>query len=406
MDPLFKIFRDDGLGITFDGPEIVAKILEFFNSFEPSIKWTIPSCPHCLQPQVLCHHYNHLEFLDCKIGWKQVPKGDINVWQFYVTSFSKTTDCHAYLSPNSCSSPHLNSHGISVAKTVGNRLRAIHSNDNDLLLALNEYSGYMIARGYKVEPVKYHLSLMANRSRTMVLCGEYKPSPKFMVPLVSTLHPATTVLTKIVKETFTAALTVDNILNCLFPKSSLLVAYSRLPNLQLLLCANDQNRLATPPLPSPSHGYVNLGCKCMVCRASVFSKFVSPPSMPGYSVKLTESTSCKSGPAIVYHLVCRSKRKECQLAHYVGRASSTDQARLPMASRWANHKSHFKCGKDFCAMTSHLLDFHKGEDPQDFVSIQILQSAPTIEAAKPLELWWTRRLFAFYPSGLNLREEE
>ena len=184
------------------------------------------------------------------------------------------------------------------------------------------------------------------------------------------------------------------------------MAYSRLPNLQLLLCANDQNRLATPPLPSPSHGYGNLGCKCMVCRASVFSKFVSPPSMPGYSVKITESTSCKSGPAIVYHLVCRSKRKECQLAHYVGRASSTDQARLPMASRWANHKSHFKCGKDFCAMTSHLLDFHKGEDPQDFVSIQILQSAPTIEAAKPLELWWTRRLFAFYPSGLNLREEE
>ena len=56
MDPLFKIFRDDGLGITFDGPEIIAKILEFFNSFEPSIKWTIPSCPHCLQPQVLCHH--------------------------------------------------------------------------------------------------------------------------------------------------------------------------------------------------------------------------------------------------------------------------------------------------------------------------------------------------------------
>ena len=128
--------------------------------------------------------------------------------------------------------------------------------------------------------------------------------------------------------------------------------------------------------------------------------------MPGYAVKIPETTSCQSGPALIYHLVCRSNRKECQLAHYVGRASTTVPTTKVMSSRWANHKSHFRNGHDFCAMTSHLLRFHRGEDPQQFVTIQILQTAPNMEEAKPLEKLWTRKLFAFTPTGLNLREED
>ena len=258
------------MGISFDSPEVVPNIQNFFNAYDPSIQWTIPEGQHCHQPEVLCQHYRHLEFLDCKITWKQVPKGNFNVWQFQVSSFSKPNDCNAYLSPLSCSSPHLNQHGISVAKTVGTRLRAIHSNDEQLLLALNEYSGYMIARGYKEESIKYHLSLTANRSRPMVLNGDYKPSPKFSVPLVSSLHPATTVLSKLVREKFADASIMDSKLDFLFPKSSLLVAYRRLPNLQLLLCKNDQNHLATVQPPPPIHGYTDYGCNCNVCQASTF----------------------------------------------------------------------------------------------------------------------------------------
>ena len=29
-----------------------------------------------------------------------------------------------------------------------------------------------------------------------------------------------------------------------------------------------------------------------------------------------------------------------------------------------------------------------------------------MEEAKAAELWWTRKLFAFHPSGLNVREED
>jgi hypothetical protein len=47
----------------------------------------------------------------------------------------------------------------------------------------------------------------------------------------------------------------------------------------------------------------------------------------------------------------------------------------------------------------------RGEDPQQFVSIQILQSAPDLETAKILEKEWTLKLFSFVPTGLNLRDE-
>ena len=53
-----------------------------------------------------------------------------------------------------------------------------------------------------------------------------------------------------------------------------------------------------------------------------------------------------------------------------------------------------------------MLKYHKGEDVQKFLSIQILQKCDTFEETKQAEVWWTRKLFAYWPSGLNEREED
>ena len=90
----------------------------------------------------------------------------------------------------------MNSEGVAVAKTVGTRLRTIHSNDHDLLRSLNLYSGYMVARGYNPDSVKYHLAAMANRSRISLIKGDYKRPSTFILPMVTKLHPAITVLSK------------------------------------------------------------------------------------------------------------------------------------------------------------------------------------------------------------------
>ena len=406
IDPFFKIYRDDGLGFVFGNCEIVMEILNFFNDLNDKIKWTIPDCSICSLPEVMCPHYKQLNFLDVSISWKQVSKNGVLLWQFQTATYSKPTDVHAYLHPTSCTSPHLNSKGISVVKTVGTRLRTIHSNDQALLSDLNVFSGYLIARGYKEDSVKQYLANMANRAREMLISGEYRRDDKYVMPLVTSHHPATTILTSVVKKAFDSASLMDPALRFVIPTSSVVVAYKRLPNLQLLLCKNDQNSLVSPPQHPANKGYQDTGCRCLLCDASTFGSFVESLAMPGYRPNLPHSVNCRTGPAVVYHAVCHSGRSECSLAHYVGRAFSNDSGKFPMRLRWSTHKSYHKTSFNGCRLTQHLLRFHKGEDPQTFVKIKIIDKADTLEEVLRLELMWTRKLFAFEPTGLNVREEE
>ena len=195
-----------------------------------------------------------------------------------------------------------------MAKTVGARLRSIHSSDSDLLNSLNLYSGYLIARGYQKKSVKFQLASMANRDRLGMLSGQFKPKPKLTVPLVTNLHPAITCLSSMMSTSFSSACRSDPLLNILLPTSSLLVSYRKLPNLNQFLCSPDQNKFVSQTTPNDVSGYIDTGCRCMVRRISTFGKYVSPPSMPGYKVPLTGAVSCSSGPAVVYHLVCKSGR--------------------------------------------------------------------------------------------------
>ena len=399
---LFKIFRDDGIGVTFDEEQKVLEILQFFNEFNKQLQWTIPECSICSIPEIICPHYDHLDFLDTRITWRQVKKGDIYVWQFVMSAFSKPTDSHAYLSPSSCTAPHLNENGISVAKTVGTRLRAIHSRDEDLLHSLNLYSGFLLARGYNETTVKFHLAAMANRDRMATLSGQFKKKPRLTIPLVTDLHPSLLCLSQITSEFFAAASNSDPLINILIPTSSVFVTYRKLPSLKNLLCRPDQNNF------SPSHngesGFIDTGCKCNVCKISLFGKFVRSPALPGFKIPIKGRTSCKSWPAVVYHLVCCSGRPECERAQYVGMASTSSPNIKPMSARWANHKSHHKRRKDKCQMTNHLLTFHHNEDPQNLIKITVLEECSTEEEAIRREIAWTYDLFSFKPSGLNVRE--
>ena len=271
---------------------------------------------------------------------------------------------------------------------------------------LNRFSGYLISRGYQEHSIKVHLADMANRSRDLLLTGDYKKKEGFVLPLVTKLHPATTVLTPLVKRAFDDATSVDPLLQYVLPTSSVMVAYTKLPNLQLLLCKNDQNSLVSPEQRIEVLGHVDTGCCCLLCKASNFGPFVRPISMPGYKLKIPKNLNCKSGPGVVYYAVCQSGKRCCSSAHYVGRAWTSDSDKYPMRLRWANHKHHAKIRYNKCKMTEHLFNFHKGEDPQSFVKITLLDQAETLEEITQLELIWTRKLFAFSPTGLNVREED
>ena len=96
---------------------------------------------------------------------------------------------------------------------------------------------------------------------------------------------------------------------------------------------------------------------------------------------------------------------ECRRAHYVGMASSSSANDKPMCKRWANHKSHHKMGRNLCHMTDYLITCHHNENAQDFMKIIMLEVCTDPDVAKERETMWTFKLFAFYPAGLNKREE-
>ena len=237
-----------------------------------------------------------------------------------------------------------------------------------------------------------------------MLSGQFKPKPQLKVALVADLHPAITCLSTMAQP-ISQISKRDPMINILIPPSSIIVSYRKLPNLKDLLCLPDQNKFAAGQLPQSRFGYVDTGCRCDVCKISTFGKFVSPPSMPGYKIPIQGPTTCMSGPAVIYHLICNSGRPECSRAHYVGLASTTKDGVKPMSARWSNHKSHHKKSKNNCQMTEHLMTCHKNEDAQNFVSITILEACSTVEVAREREIVWTFDLFAFQPSGLNKREE-
>ena len=198
---------------------------------------------------------------------------------------------------------------------------------------------------------------MANRCRMTLLKGGYHKPTSLILPLVTNLHPATTVLTKITKSAFAEASSLEPSFNYILPKKSLIVAYRKLPSLQLLLCKNDQNSLINTSQPVRNYGYLDTGCRCLVCQTSIFSKSVRSPSLPGYYVKIPATTTCRSGPGVIYHIVCHSHQQHCKLAHYVGRAWCSDFPKPPMAPRWYNHRSHFKHSVNKCKLTDHLLKY-------------------------------------------------
>ena len=146
--------------------------------------------------------------------------------------------------------------------------------------------------------------------------------------------------------------------------------------------------------------------RCLLCRASTFGQRVRSPSMPGFAVKLSSNLTCKSGPGVIYHIVCQANNPHCKLAHYVGRAYSSDASVYPMRARWLNHKSHSKHSHKNCEMTKHSLKYHRGENPQNFLKVQLLEAVNSLEEAKDRELYWQRKLFAFWPSGVCVRKEE
>ena len=111
--------------------------------------------------------------------------------------YSKPTDTHQYLSPNSCHPKHCTT---SIPYSQGLRLWRICLRREDFMKRLNRLRDYLLACGYDTNSVDYQIQ----RAALMPCPQTIQPFPwrqqPHRVPLVTTYHHGLTSLTTIVNK--------------------------------------------------------------------------------------------------------------------------------------------------------------------------------------------------------------
>ena len=142
----FKIYRIDSLCVLFTSPSEAICLQQLFQWYtvDPSrLLWVWSSSGH-LPRQPLSRLHRQQDWLEPGLWWTMAV---LHVWIFQ--------DAHAHIAHSSCTAPRLNSEGISAAKTFGMRLRYLRTKDADILSSLNNHAGYLVARGYQEQHIKY-----------------------------------------------------------------------------------------------------------------------------------------------------------------------------------------------------------------------------------------------------------
>ena len=343
-----------------------------------------------------------IPYLDCKISvYQQLPEDGSSISQLKTTTYSKPTDVHHYIPPSSCT-PNLSSWSPAIIKGVAHRLRLTNMMDTDLLISLNNFSGYLEASGYdKATIITYFTDIMKVSNRHLAF-NIKEPDSSFKVALVTKLHPALPSLSKIIDQFYPI------IKNCstssiIFPRSSLITAHRKLPTLSTILVSNPFN---TPPtITSPRGFHQTPGCKCKLCKEATFASFISPSGRKERGFSIPSPINCMA-INIVYAIGCPCGRL------YVGKSAAPK-------SRWANHKSHIRKLQKTCNLATHCADHHAHSmvgdgklsdsgDIRNLLHLTLLESVGqegSVESLERCEEQWRNRLQSWAPNGLNTRED-
>ena len=397
-----RFFRDDGLLIFFGNGRIVLEMLEILNSEREELTFTTELCPcgDVLGCCVSCERA--IPFLDCMISVYSVELDDgVSIYQLKTITYSKPTDVHHYIEPTSCT-PNLHHKSLSIIKGVAHRLRITNMLDEDLLTALNVFSGYLLASGYdKSTILKQFTDILKVSNRSLVFREKYVDT-SFKIALVTGMHPALPNVQKLF-DRFYPVISSCPFSSKVLPRKALISTSRKLPNLSSILAGNPFS------VPQPSlllKGFQRVpNCKCKICKEGFFTSTVFPQISKERGYSLPAPIDCRS-TNVVYLIICSCGQ------YYVGR---TENPR----PRWANHKSHVRSSyTKSCNLASHCVEKHKnllGEDKLydqgevktafKFTLLEALGSGASIEELKKKEGVWRTRLESWAPIGLNSRDD-
>ena len=396
-----RFFRDDGFLIFFGGGEIILDMLEILNSQREELTFTTEkcSCSNVLGCCQMCE--KRIPFLDCSVSIYTIETEDgMCIPQLKTETYAKPTDVHHYIDPTSCT-PNLNRKSLSIIKGVAHRLRVTNMLDEDLLMALNVYSGYLVASGYdKITILRQFTDILNTTNRAMAF--RTKPEDlSFKIAFVTDMHPSLPNIQRIF-DRFYPVIKSCTFSSRIFPRQSLISSSRKLRNLSSILASNP---FGVPQTPSKLKGFQKSdGCKCKICEESFFTSLVYHQVFKDRGFQIPAPINCKA-LNVIYLVIC-----ECG-KYYVGR---TEKPRL----RWANHKSHVRNKFLTCNLAKHCAQMHRNFIGTDrlttteevragfkFILLESLGEEASIEDLKRKEDVWRTRLDSWAPSGLNTRDD-
>ena len=284
---------------------------------------------------------------------------------------------------------------------MAHRLRVTNILDEDLLDALNKFSGYLVASGYHKPTILKHFTDILEFTNRDLVFREKVVDNSFKIALVTDMHPALPNVQKLFDRYYPVIKSCPVSAKVL-PRNALISTCRKIANLSAILASNPFNS------PEPSNvlkGFQRKeNCRCYICREGFFTAMVYPQISKERGFSLPAPINCGS-TNVIYLIVCSCGK------YYVGR---TEHPR----PRWSNHKSHIRKGVNSCNLATHcgkchkhlvgdnkLMDLKEIKSSFKLTLLEALGDNSTLEELKEREEIWRNRLESWAPVGLNTRED-
>ena len=340
---------------------------DWINSLHPRLKFTME------------HSRTSIVFLDLRL----TVAGPMIMTSMY----SKASDTHAYLMPESCHPSHV---CRNIPKGVMKRVKRNCSEETVCRQGYEEYKDYLLERGYNSQLIDEAIveADATPRDQLIGLTGkdtQTNSSSKKQFPLVVKFNPRLPPMSKFVNQHL-HILELSDQTKKLFNKSSLFVSYRMERNVLSLITSNKFKESSPSPPPtgdqpvslpvSPVIINPDWGCKpcpktCTLCKNFLqeAKTFSSPNTTQNYLIRSSIDCNTKN----VIYLILDLK---CSEIFYIGYTTDC------MAVRWRNHKSHIKKGIKSCELASHFINLSNSTHKID----KSTQAAFTSDLSKHLAI--------------------
>ena len=331
-------FRDD-VYMPWIGTE--AELLEFMdwlNSIHPSLKFTVK------------HSRDGVEFLDLF-----VYTGANN--QLNTKLYSKSSDTHSYLTPNSCHKLHM------IENIPFNTARRVYQNNSEKVNYESDkiiFTNYLLERGYDSKFIDDAFKRAESLDRqSLYQVNDNKGTGKLFLPLVTETNPALPDMAKIINK-HKHILALDPALEKVIPADSLFVSHRSAKTIADLLISSKRPQQSAVVEPLAEHNdstdaepddssNEDIGCKkCSASRCYMCKHFL---------IESNTFSSCHTEQTFRHKqlLTCSTENVIYKIDCVIHNLSYIGYTTTSIKTRFSNNKSHLKTKNASCEIVKHLM---------------------------------------------------